>query len=243
MLQPRYSFIAETLSRRIAQGTYPQGELMPTEKELMDEFDVSRHTVRAAMGKLETAGLIARRRGHGTVVLDGDAPASFSQPLASLEDLVHLAATSPRTMQSQKEVVVDVDLAGVLGVQPGTHWVRFSSTRNAANGQPMVWTDVYVAKAYEAVRQYVRANPDRLISDLIEERFGCRIESVEQDISVVHLSSSIASALHVKSGTAGMHIIRRYRDSERRIVAASESFHPAGRYTFSTVLVRRPATR
>ncbi|NGM87974.1 GntR family transcriptional regulator [Parapusillimonas sp. SGNA-6] len=239
MSQPRYSFIAETLSHRIAQGIYPKGKLVPTEKELMDEFGVSRHTVRAAMGRLESAGLIERRRGHGTVVLNADAAGAFSQPLATLEDLVHLAAVSPRSLHSQREVVVDVDLASVLGVDPGTRWLRFSSTRAAANGEPIVWTDVYVAKTYEGVRKFVRVHPDRLISDLIEENFGCRIESVEQEISTVALPVAVAAALQVEKGSAGMRILRRYRDSERNIVIASESFHPAGRYTFSTVLVRQ----
>lgn len=243
MSQPRYSLIAETLSRRIAKGTYPHGELLPTEKELMDEFDVSRHTVRAAMRELEHAGLISRRRGHGTIALNGGESASFSQPLASLEDLVYLAAVSPRTLKSQREMVVDVDLASALGVDPGTRWTRFSSTRSAANGQPMVWTDVYVAKSYADVRQFVREHPNRLISDLVEEHFGCRIESVEQDISTISLPSSVAGSLHVENGSPGMHIVRRYRDSQERIVIASESFHPAGRYTFSTILKRQPAGR
>lgn len=240
MSQPRYSVIAETLSRRIAQGEYPVGELIPTEKELMDEFGVSRHTMRAAMGRLEVAGLIARRRGHGTVVLNGDASSGFNQPLASLEDLVHLAKASPRTLHSLREVVVDVELAAMLGVDPGTRWLRASSTRAAANGDPMVWTDVYVAKAYDAVRKAIRANPDRLISDLVEEEFGCRIESVEQDISAMVLPDAVASALRMGDTRAGLHIVRRYRDSDRRIIVASVSYHPAGRYTFSTELVRLP---
>lgn len=211
---------------------------MPTEKELMDEFEVSRHTVRAALGRLENANLIFRRRGHGTVVLNRDASASFSQSLATLEDLVHLAAVSPRKLISQREVVIDVDLAAVLGVDPGTRWWRFSSTRTAANGQPMVWTDVYVAKPYADIRKIVREHPDRLISDMVEERFGCRIESVEQDITTIALPASRAAALQVDSGSPGMYIVRRYRDGQGKIIIASESFHPAGRYTFSTVLVR-----
>lgn len=241
MSQPRYSLIAETLSRRIAQRQYPQGELIPTEKELMDEFGVSRHTMRAALARLETAGLIARRRGHGTVVLNGDAAdGGFHLPLASLEDLVHLAKVSPRSLHSLREVVVDVDLAKVLGIDPGTRWLKVSSTRKAANGLPMVWTEVYVAKAHEGVRKAIRANPDRLISELVEEESGCRIDSVEQDISATVLPAAVAEALQAQDIGAGLHIVRRYRDTDRRIVAASLSYHPAGRYTFSTVLVRRP---
>ena len=57
--------IAEQLRKRIASGYYPTLEL-PPELTLMDEFDVSRHTVRAALQWLVNDGLIERRAGSGT---------------------------------------------------------------------------------------------------------------------------------------------------------------------------------
>ena len=42
----RYSTVAKDLMEGIASGRYPVGSLLPTEFELCDLYDVSRHTVR-----------------------------------------------------------------------------------------------------------------------------------------------------------------------------------------------------
>lgn len=235
----RYTKVSEILARRIADGRYPLGALMPTEKELMVEFDTSRHTVRAALRQLQDAGLVVRRRGSGTIVKAKKSGAGFNQSLTSLEDLIYLAATTPRQLRTVKQVVVDVDLAQILGVGGGTRWLRFSSTRHGEDGNPIVWTDVYVDPQYSGIKKVVQETPDRLISELIEEKYGRRIVSVEQDITACAMPSSIAKILKVEPDTPGLFIRRQYRDAARVLVAASVSYHPAGRYTFSTTLIRQ----
>ena len=66
---PRYMTLAETLRAGIAAGNPAVGELLPTEHALTEQYGVSRHTVREALRMLAEAGLIARRRGAGTVVV------------------------------------------------------------------------------------------------------------------------------------------------------------------------------
>ncbi|MGB3290453.1 MAG: GntR family transcriptional regulator [Burkholderiaceae bacterium] len=234
----RYTQLSEILAQRVAQEQYPVGSMMPTEKELMDEFDTSRHTVRAALRQLQDMGLVSRRRGSGTVVEAKTASGGFSQPLTSLEDLVYLAATTPRHLRSAKAVVVDVDLAKVLGVPPGTRWIRFTSTRHGNDGSPIVWTDVYLDAQYSGIKKAVQERPDRLISALIEEKYGRSIASVGQDISACALPPAVAKELEVEPNSPGLFILRQYRDAAKELVSVSTSYHPAGRYKFSTTLVR-----
>lgn len=61
--------IYEMIRQRILEGVYPEYGNLPTELFLVDEFGVSRHTIRAAMQRLIVDGMIERRRGSGTVVL------------------------------------------------------------------------------------------------------------------------------------------------------------------------------
>ena len=64
----RYSALAHTLVSEIAEGRYEVGQNLPTEAELQQRFDVSRHTVREALRSLKAQGLAAGvdpvRRGH-----------------------------------------------------------------------------------------------------------------------------------------------------------------------------------
>jgi GntR family transcriptional regulator len=64
----QYGQIAELLSQRIDNGTYPPGSAFPSEDKLADELGVSRPTVNRAVGLLRIAGLVKVKRGAGTVV-------------------------------------------------------------------------------------------------------------------------------------------------------------------------------
>ena len=65
---PLYKQIVRALSDLIANGTYRPGDKLPTEAELIEQFGVSRITVRSAIKEMEDAGLVERARGKGTFV-------------------------------------------------------------------------------------------------------------------------------------------------------------------------------
>ena len=67
--KPLWSQLYDILEMRILSGEYKEGDTLPSEVAIMQEFDVSRITVRQAMDKLIQAQLISRQRGKGTVVL------------------------------------------------------------------------------------------------------------------------------------------------------------------------------
>lgn len=69
-----YSQIAKLLKEEIASFLSP-GECLPSENELAERFSVNRHTVRRAVEDLIAVGLLERRHGKGTFVLD--APADY----------------------------------------------------------------------------------------------------------------------------------------------------------------------
>lgn len=63
----KWEHIANVLRGRIQDGTYPAGHLL-SEVLLMQEFDVARATVRAALAALRDEGLIVTRKGKGSIV-------------------------------------------------------------------------------------------------------------------------------------------------------------------------------
>jgi GntR family transcriptional regulator len=67
---PLYQQLAELLGRRIASGDYAPGSRIPSEPELAAAFAIGRPTVRQATEALVRRGLLERRRGTGTFVLE-----------------------------------------------------------------------------------------------------------------------------------------------------------------------------
>lgn len=107
---PLYMQIADILRGRIFQHAYRPNEQMPSESELMSAFDVSRITVRQALGNLQSEGLIFRIHGKGTFV---SRPRAF-QDLGSLQGFgtamrekgyeTHSKVLSVRTITPPKHV-------------------------------------------------------------------------------------------------------------------------------------------
>jgi GntR family transcriptional regulator len=69
MAEPMYRQIAEDLRGKIEGGKIAQGAQLPTEIELMEQYDASRNTVRDAIKLLISRALVETRAGQGTFVV------------------------------------------------------------------------------------------------------------------------------------------------------------------------------
>ncbi|WP_123766768.1 GntR family transcriptional regulator [Vibrio maerlii] len=65
-----YIKVLESLKEKINADVYSVGNALPTEKQLIDEYQVSRITVRKAVDELVKLKLVEKRRGSGTYVLE-----------------------------------------------------------------------------------------------------------------------------------------------------------------------------
>lgn len=66
--QPMYQQIAEDLRKQIDTGVLVRGGQLPTELELREKYDASRNTIRDAIKRLISQGLVETRPGQGTFV-------------------------------------------------------------------------------------------------------------------------------------------------------------------------------
>ncbi|MDN6020182.1 MAG: GntR family transcriptional regulator, partial [Enterobacterales bacterium] len=64
-----YQEVGNTLRELIAQGEYPIGERLPPERDIAEQFSVSRSVVREALIMLELEKLIDVRKGSGVYVV------------------------------------------------------------------------------------------------------------------------------------------------------------------------------
>jgi GntR family transcriptional regulator len=85
---PLYNRIESLMRSKILSGQYEPNEKLPTEEELVQEFGVSKITIRNAMGRLEAQGLIVRNRGKGTFVARKVPVAKQFTVASCIEDIV-----------------------------------------------------------------------------------------------------------------------------------------------------------
>lgn len=66
----KYEYVIEELKKEIASGAWKPGDRLPTEHEIAEKYEVSRHTVRQALERMEREKLITSVQGSGTFLND-----------------------------------------------------------------------------------------------------------------------------------------------------------------------------
>lgn len=227
----RYRAIADEVAAEIRAGTYPLGSQLPVEYDLAERFATSRQTVREALRVLADKGLIMRRAGSGTTVINTDARALFTLSLGNLSQLLSYPEGVMRRHLSSGSYIADGATAALLGCEPGTPWFRIRALRfEVGKSQPLCWVDLHVSPQFAAVAKSRGAERVPVVEQ-IEQQFGERVESAEVDISITRIGADIAAELQVKAGTPALSVVRRYLGSSGDPFEITISIHPENRYT------------
>lgn len=177
---PLWAQLLDDLRRRLATGEFADG--FPTDGALTAEYDLSRHTVREAVRRLQQEGVLRRERGRGTFVR----PPQVEQPWGALYSLfrsIESQGYEQRSRVLDLSSVTDGPVAARLGLRAGSPLVRLERVR-LADGQPLAhdvaWLPAAVARPLLGVDFTHTALYDELIS-----RCGVRPTTASESISTI----------------------------------------------------------
>jgi GntR family transcriptional regulator len=144
---PLWAQLEAELLRRLESGDFADGHF-PTDLELTDAYEVSRHTVREAVRHLNGSGVLKRQRGRGTVVNRSE----FEQSLGTLYSLFQSVESAGAEQTSEVltlEVVTDPAAALRLEVNEDAELVLLARLRLAA-GAPLAIDRAWLPHAIAA---------------------------------------------------------------------------------------------
>lgn len=100
--------IAAQIRGRLARQALRAGDRLPPERELAEQFHVSRNTLREALRSLEIAGLLELKKGAtgGAFIKQGGGDAA----IAGLADLYHLGAIKPQHL-TEARIIIGTEVA------------------------------------------------------------------------------------------------------------------------------------
>lgn len=131
--------VLSILLDRIKDGVYSPGDQLPPENELIEEFRISRATLRSAYAKMEERNLIQRRQGIGTFVSSQLNIANPLMEVIDFNDRISLQGYVPGFEQvSAKILIPDEEIAFSLNMDPGDSALRVEKLWTA-DGQPIVY--------------------------------------------------------------------------------------------------------
>ncbi|WP_281413540.1 GntR family transcriptional regulator [Microvirga antarctica] len=238
--QPRYARVADSLMRDIAAGTYAVGDLLPPESILCERFSVSRATVREALRQLSELGLVHKAHGIGTRVTAVETQSNYLMSLDSVSGLMHYGTETVLRLIDRVHIVATPADVRLLGCAAGDRWIRLRGVRSivGADKRPIAYSEIYIDDRFTDIANETPAAATYY--EMIINRHGEELQSVEQEISAINIVPEIASMLAVKPDAAGLQIVRRYRCSRSQPIEVTLNYHPKDRFTYHLRLNRPP---
>ena len=178
----KYQEIFNDLQEKILNGSYLAGVLLPTEKELQDQYGVSRDTVRKALRLLTEKGLIQKVQGRGSQVLKQELLNFPVSGLTSYKELVDsLGLNSQTRVISLDLMTVDEQTALQTGFPEGSQVWKVLRTRSI-DGVVSVLDLDYLAK--DCVPNLTQEIAQTSIYAYLEEDLGLDISYAQKEITI-----------------------------------------------------------
>src|ERR1017187_7498743 len=117
---PKYAQVIEELQRRIENGEYPPGSLLPSEHQLSDEFSIARPTVVRALRVLRPDGWIETQQGKGSFVRGRPALARVTSARPGQAELDSDESPESGDLISAAMAAPPPRIAALLGTDAGT---------------------------------------------------------------------------------------------------------------------------
>jgi DNA-binding GntR family transcriptional regulator len=228
---PLYFQLAQHLEAEIRSGSLPVGTRLENEVALARELGLSRPTVRAAFGYLAERGMVARKRGYGTVVTREKLNRDVQ--LTSLHDDLIRAGQQPATKVLRNEVAVASEsVAAALELPEGSLVICLERIR-FADGEPIALMHNFLPAAL------VRLNDEALETHGLYEILraaGIALTSATQRMSARNALAAEARLLDEPRGAALLTMERTVLDDMDRPVEFGQHVYRASRYSLRTSL-------
>lgn len=238
---PLYHQLETVLREKLGAGNYRPGDLLPTDADLCRQYGVSKITVRQAMQRLRTDGLVVRARGRGTLVTERAVQTADLKMTCFLEDLIALGLPARVRVLKSGPVTVGGAVAKALDIPAGTEVFSFQKLL-AVGGQPFALYTEFVPRHLGArlTRGDLRAG--HLLRTL-EERCGVRLGEAEQVIESSMADTDVAARLGTIVGAPILVVTRTTRSAAERPVEHGISIYRGDRARFVVTQKRRASGR
>jgi DNA-binding GntR family transcriptional regulator len=231
---PLYFQVSQQLENAIHDGTLPPGTRLDNEVALAERWGLSRPTVRQAIAHLVDKGLLVRRRGVGTQVVQPQVRRSIE--LTSLHDDLAAAGQQPRTRVLECATVpADEEVAEHLGLAPGAEVVRLRRLRLTGDEPLALMTNHLPAGLVELTAE--RLTDEGLYAML--RTAGINLRIAHQTIGARPATAAEAGLLDEHRGTPLLTMTRTAYDDKGRAVEYGSHVYRATRYSFTLTLVER----
>lgn len=224
---PIYYQLEQSIKELIESHKFKQGEIIPSEREFAEKYQISRMTVRQAINNLVNDGFLKRERGKGTFVanqkIEKKGLTGFS------EDMLSRGMIPGTKVLDFAILKADSKSATKLEIKEGSPIYQIKRLR-FADDEPMAYeillmsADLVPGLTLEVAR--------KSIYEFVEKDAGLHISTGTQEIEATTAKKNEAELLQIDEGAPILLIQRKTFIENKQPLEFVQSYYRADRYKF-----------
>lgn len=229
---PLYIQVKENVSKNIDEGIYK--DMLPTEKELIDIYNVSRVTLRKAMNALEKEGKIIRRAGFGTLInTQKNEIKKFTKVKSLTNEMKELGFEDALTFSSTLSIAfADQKMINIFECESSARLYNLKRVRGVEN-KPIVFSDTWLNISID-----LPTSKEFLFGSLYSYLIANNIwfSRFEEKIEALMPTKELRELLHLDKDSVILKRIRKGYDEYGKLIEYSISYYDSKMYHYSVEL-------
>lgn len=228
--------VYEDLKNKIMNKHYVTDSLLPTEYELTEIYNVSRHTIRKAMDRLNHEGFIRKVKGTGTFVNDLKTDYSLSN-MASFSEIIHSQDGEPNSIVlSARLETVSLKILEKLHLKPKDKVYVIKRIRQAG-GVSLCYEVTYISPVLcPDIDKYLTHKTS--LYDLYENKYGLKLHEGIYRLEATIASKKVAKILDIPKNSSILFMRALITLTNNKPLYYVEADYVGSRYVFTTQLKR-----
>ncbi len=234
--QPLYIKVREDLKSQILKGIYKEEDMLPSENELCDLYDINRSTARQALNDLVSDGYIKKRRGKGSIVVNKHRSLGllsirgFSQVVSGQNERAKSTMIQkPRLTKWEADFFYPIT---PLELMAGC--IYFKRLRSI-NETPVMIEQTYIPN-FNLPRFCNSSFVNDSLFDTLSYNYNIEIKNVEQDMRSVLSDTHSARSLKIKKGAPLLLVYLKYITNRDNLNLYSSLLYNTDKYSIGNLI-------
>jgi GntR family transcriptional regulator len=227
---PLHQQLKAAIEERILSGEWQPGAQVPSERELCEQYAISRITVRQALAALVMEGRLIRVQGRGTFVASPRIEQQLTHLTGFTQDMQARGKRPSARLLEAGSIAALPMVARALKIRAGESVIMLKRLR-LADGEPMAIETAYLleSRCQGILKEKLAA---RSLYDVLAKKYRLNPARALQQMEAIACPAAEAKLLDTRRGAPVLHIHRTTYDRDGRPFELVESFYRGDRYTF-----------
>lgn len=238
--KPIYFQLSELVQNQIEDGELLPGDRLPSERDLMTQFGISRNSVRLAIEYLIKAGLAYRVPAKGTFVASGKMRYGLFGLISFSEDMQRRGLQPGSRILDFSVITPSPRIGQVLQLTPEQQVFKIDRLR-LANGDPMALNTSYISQHLCPHLSQADLETTSLYK-VLEEKYSLQLWRSERVVEPVIARDYEVEMLQVQPGSSLLLVEGTTYLVEDRPIEYVKIIYRSDRFQFTINALRRPAS-